>query len=192
MVLWTIQPRHIWELIQNEGVYICDPAKFSMPEFAAQYNWLVERMTEKLGPPPSEVKYPVWAWYKQDGKRAKPDLRRERWGYGPGDEEYCCIEIDLPDEQVFLSDFDAWGIILNNGLLSESEEEDSLLDSQYDSMTPAQQQLFKRENWNRVFDLTPVHSDWIIRGEWIQATFWVLKKEDVLNVVFFRTAKHRR
>ena len=143
-------------------------------------------------PPPSGVKYPVWAWYKQGGKRAKPDLRRERWGYGPGDEEYCCIEIDLPNEQVLLSDFDAWSIILNNGLLSESEEEDSLLDSQYDSMPSAQQQLFKRENWNRVFDLTPVHCDWIIRGEWIQATFWVLKKEDVRSVVFFRTAKHRR
>ena len=50
MVLWTIQPRHIWELIQSEGVYICDPAKFSMPEFATQYNWLVEKMAEKIGP----------------------------------------------------------------------------------------------------------------------------------------------
>ena len=192
MVLWTIQPRHIWEQIQKTGVYICDPTKYSMPEFSMQYDWLADRMAEKLGPPPPGVRYPVWAWYAQAGKRARPDLRRERWGYGPGDEEYCCIEINLPNKQVLLSDFDAWSIILNNGLLSTSEEEDALLESHYDSLSPEQQQIFKSENWNRVFDLTPLHNDWIVRGEWIQATFWVLKKENFRRVIFFRTAKRRR
>ena len=49
------------------------------------------------------VIYPVWAWYAQNGKHYKPDLRSERWGYGSAGDKFACIEV--PDEQVLLSDF---------------------------------------------------------------------------------------
>ena len=115
MILWTMQPLNVYEMIQGTGVYRCDPARSSMIglEFTEQYDWLVEKMTERIGPPPDGVKYPVWAWYKQNGKRSKPDLRSERWGYGPGGEMYTCIEIDIPDDKVLLSDFDVWHLPLN-------------------------------------------------------------------------------
>ena len=56
--------------------------------------------------------------------RKKPDLRRERWGNGFKGDRFSCMEIDIPDEKVVLTDFDAWSIILLNGLLSENEDED--------------------------------------------------------------------
>ena len=191
MILWTIQPLYIWEQIQENGAYICDPAKSSMPEYTEQYDWLVEKMTEKIGPPPDGVRYPVWAWYMQNGKIGKPDLRQERWSYGPGDEDYTCIELDVPDDQAVLSDFDLWSIVLLNALISENEEEDAALEKHYDSFSPGQKQAFKRKNWERIFDITPLKNGWIKRSQWIQATFWQLKKEYVRKVYYFKTGKRK-
>ena len=41
------------------------------------------------------------------------------------------IEFEIPDDQVLLSDFDVWHIVLCNGLVSESEEEDNQHDAYY-------------------------------------------------------------
>ena len=75
-----MQPIEIWDMIQNTGVYRCDPAKTSMPEllFVEIYEWLIQQMKKKIGIPPEGVQYPVWAWYIQKGKHKKPDLRGER------------------------------------------------------------------------------------------------------------------
>ncbi len=121
--------------------------------------------------PPDGVTYPVWAWYMQNGKHSKPDLRSERWECGPGDEQYTCIEIEIPDDQVLLSDFNAWCIILNNGLITKTEEEYDRLDMYFESLPPDEQKSFKENNWERVFDLTPSKNKWATRGSWIQATF---------------------
>lgn len=162
-----------------------------MPEFSDHYDWLVNRMSERIGPPPVGITYPVWAWYKQAGKRSKPDLRRERWGYGPGDEDYTCMELDVPDEEVVLSDFDLWSLVLLNALISETEE-DSSLESYYESLPEEQKEEFKRKNWEQFFDIKLIHNGWITRGEWVQATFWELKKEYIRKVVHFRTAKKKK
>lgn len=82
-------------------------------------------MKKRIGPPPAGARYLAWAWYAQNGKHNKPDLRSERWGYGPGNEQYACIELEIPDDLALLSDFDVWHIVLNNGLISETEEEDT-------------------------------------------------------------------
>ena len=138
MVLWTIQPVGIWNTIQDTGVYRCDPIKSLMTDlqFQEKYEWLIGQMKKRIGPPPDGVTYPVWAWYMQNGKHRKPDLRSERWGYGPGGEDYVCIEFEVPDDQVLLSDFDVWHIVLNNDLISEAEEEDALQEEYWESLSP--------------------------------------------------------
>ena len=143
-----------------------------------------------IGPPPSGVKYPVWAWYMQNGRHCKPDLRRERWGYGPGDEQYSCIELEIPDNEVVLSDFDDWNIILNNGLISYSEPEYEELEEYYKSLPEEQKQTYMHKNWERVFDITPSRSEWANRGFWVQATFWELRSEYIKDVRYFNTAKY--
>ena len=40
MILWTMQPVEVWQEIQEAGVYRCDPARSSMPEFTDMYEWL--------------------------------------------------------------------------------------------------------------------------------------------------------
>ena len=57
--------------------------------------------------------------------------------------------------------FDAWCIILNNGLLDNSEKESEQLDAYYDSLPEIEQKAFRENNWKGVFDLTPMDNDWI-------------------------------
>ena len=66
MILWTIQPIEVYNLIQEKGYYICDPSKSECLEmmcFEKAYDWLIEKMKEKIGQPPLNAKYPVWAWH---------------------------------------------------------------------------------------------------------------------------------
>ena len=193
MRLWTMQPLRVWEEVQRAGVYRCDAALCWMAEeLPHAYAWLAREMTKRVGPPPQGVDYPVWAWYMQNGKHKKPDLRSARWSYGPGDEDYCCIELEIAPERVLLSDFDVWHCVLNNGLISDTEEEDTAQEALYESLSDEEKIAYKEKNWERVLDISPLNNDWTTRGEWVQATFWELKREDVRAVRFFRTGKYKR
>lgn len=187
MILWTFQPIEIWETLQQDGVYRCDPERLD-PDFVRSYDWLAEQMRKRIGPPPEGVQYPVWAWHTQKWKHEKPDLRRERWCYGPGNELYACIEIEIPDGQVLLSDFEEWHCVLNDFLVSDNEEEYEKQKEFFDSLPEDAQKEYKEKNWERIFNTSALINDWIIRGEWIQATFWELRKEQIRRVRFFRTA----
>ena len=57
MILWTIQPIYIWDMIEETGVYRCDPSLSTMPEpeFVEEYMWLIGQMVKRIGPPPEGV-----------------------------------------------------------------------------------------------------------------------------------------
>ena len=109
-------------------------------------------MKERIGEPPNGVSYPVWAWYMWEGVRKKPDLRRERWGNGWEGDRFACMEIDIPDDRVLLSDFDDWSLILVHGLIADSKEEDARLNKEFDSLASDDQKKYMYQNWKRAFD----------------------------------------
>ena len=188
MILWTSQEEAVYNELLKTGVYRCDLNLSSMKDCREKYDWLVRQMKQRIGPPPEQVTYPVWALYQQDGKHRKPDLRRERWAFGCNGERFACLEIEIPDREVLLSDLDVWCIILNDGLLSDTEQEDRCLEAQYEALSPSEKRRMKEKNWERVFDLSPLNNDWMRRGYDIQATFWELRLEQVRDVRFFRAA----
>jgi len=188
MLLWTSQEEAVYNELLKTGVYRCDLNLSPMKDCRKQYDWLVRQMKQRIGPPPEQVTYPVWALYQQDGKHRKPDLRRERWAFGCNGERFACLEIEIPDREVLLSDLDVWCIILNDGLLSDTEQEDRFLEAQYEALSPSEKRRMKEKNWERVFDLSPLNNDWMRRGYDIQATFWELRLEQVRDVRFFRAA----
>ncbi|MBO4290777.1 MAG: DUF3841 domain-containing protein [Lachnospiraceae bacterium] len=190
MILWSFQPVEIWDLLQKQGLYRCDPAQID-PDFVDAYNWLVKKMKEKIGLPPEGVEYPIWAWYIQNWKHAKPDLRGERWHYGNGGELYACIEIEIPDKDVLLSDFDNWHCVLNRFLISETEEEDEQQDAFFETLPESEKKSFMEKNWERIFDIRPLDNGWTSRGKWVQAVFWELKKEQIRKVRFFKTVHEK-
>lgn len=186
MILWTIQPEDVYQEIQDTGVYHCDISRGAMPELLPEYDWLVEQMKKRIGMPPEGVTYPVWAWYQWEGKRKKPDLRRERWECGLRGDIYYRLTIEIPDEQVLLSDFDMWSIILLHGLLSTTEAENTQLEKRYNALAPEEQKSMRDKNWEGVFDISPLHNEWMTRGESIQATFWELRREQIKEARSFK------
>ncbi|WP_314912778.1 DUF3841 domain-containing protein [Stomatobaculum longum] len=188
MILWTSQEEAVYNELLKTGVYRCDLNLSSMRDCRKQYDWLVRQMKQRIGPPPDKVSYPVWAWYQQQGKHRKTDLRRERWEVGYDGERFACIEIEIPDRDVLLSDFDAWCMLLSDFLISDTEQEGCCLEAQYEALSPSEKRRMKEKNWERVFDLSPLDNSWPRRGYYIQATFWELRLEQVRDVRFFRAA----
>lgn len=188
MILWTSQEEAVYNELLKTGVYRCDLNLSSMKDCREKYDWLVRQMKQRIGPPPDKVTYPVWAWYQQQGKHRKPDLRRERWEVGCDGERFACLEIEIPDRDVLLSDFDAWCMLLSDFLISDTEEEDRCLEAQYEALSPSEKRRMKEKNRERVFDLSPLNNGWARRGYEIQATFWELRLEQVRDVRFFRAA----
>ena len=188
MILWTSQEEAVYNELLKTGVYRCDINLSPMRDCRKQYDWLVQQMKQRIGPPPEQVTYPVWALYQQDGKHRKPDLRRERWAVGCNGERFACLEIEIPDRDVLLSDFDAWCMLLSDFLISDTEQEGCCLEAQYEALSPSEKRRMKEKNWERVFDLSPLNTDWMRRGYDIQATFWELRLEQVRDVRFFRAA----
>lgn len=188
MILWTIQPKEVFDLIQREGVYRCDIHKSGFEDFAdMQYSWMVSQMKKRIGPPPEGVSYPVWAWYQWREDRKKPDLRWERCNCGRKGEKFYRLEIEIPDEQVLLSDFDNWHVPLNNALFTDSDDDEEYDDEEYDkmhkfyeSLSPEEQETMRTKNWEKVFDIKP--------GTCTQGPFWELRKEQIRKATMFISA----
>ena len=185
MILWSIQKKETYETVLKEGVWRCDPEKIFLPESRHEYEWLAKEMSLRIGPPPAGVTLPVWAWHTIEGKRKRPDLRKERFGNGVKGDRFVCLTLDIPDEQVLLSDFDAWSVILADGLISETEEEDDQLYAVYEALPDDEKESMKSSNWERAFNLSPFHNEWMTRGQYIQATFWELKEGYIREVRHF-------
>lgn len=193
MILWTIQPIDVWEEMNRLGYYVCNPKKamyISDKEvsFKESYDWLVSEMEKRIGKRPAGVSYPIWAWHTRDWKYKKPDLRQA--GYDTPGTKCVCIEFEIPDNQVVLSDYDTWHFILNDWYFdnSKNEEEWESKHKYYDSLCPEKKLEKKLKSWQNVFNISPYSSDWFCRGRYIQATFWILKLSQVRKVQFF-TAK---
>ena len=187
MRLWTVQPWRIYEKIKKEGMYRCEDS-FIDPYFKQAYDWLVKRMIQKIGVPPEGVEYPVWAIHTWYGKHAKPDFRKLRWEWGGKGDVYACIEIDIPGNTVVLSDYNAWHFVLNRFPLTKTEAEFDNLSNTYDKLSLKEKRMFMKQSWEDIFDVEPLNDDWISKGEYVQATFWELRKEQIIDVRRFVAA----
>ena len=191
MRLWSIHPISVWEEIQTKGYYRCDPNKAELiydddVSLKAQYLWLVDKMKARVGDPPDDVQYPVWAWYIYDGVHKKPDLRRS--GYEEPGTQCVCMEVEIPDNKVLLSDFDGWHFVLGNWYYMQggSEEEFDHIMARLDQLPKDEKNEHIRKSWDKIFDIQEVESDWCPVGDYVQATFWELRAKDIRKVVLFR------
>lgn len=178
----------MYEQILEKGYYRCDGRKIDK-YFRERYKWLCDEMIKKIGKPPKGVKYPVWGWHTRNFKHKQPDLRNA--GYSYRGDKMVCIELEIPDNQVVLSDFDNWHFVLNNLYLDINCSDKKSYDELYKNLNnlPEKEKEKKiKESWKNIFDIEPVDTEWQRKGSWIQATFWEIKKENIKNVRFF-TAK---
>ncbi len=164
MKLFTIQPVEVLDIINKTGVFVPDPTKTLAdyeyidgcynPIYTA-YRWLADVMRTKISNSPKD-EIPVWAWVDYS------DVDLLDWG----EESKNCviIHLEIPDDQVVLSNIDDWEcIMLGLGVNVDdcSEGEEAI-----------------RSTWPRCLRKRGEYS----KGEHIQATFWRIKREDVVKV----------
>ena len=164
MRLWTVQPVEVWNLLQITGFYVCDASKSECLEeysFGKAYDWLVSEMEKRIGSRPEGIEYPVWAWHTHDGKNSAPDL--DEYDYVSNGSEAVCLEIEIPDEQVVLTDFINWHCVLNDSYCDEAitEEEWDKEMEWFDSLYGEERKKVKIDSWQRIFDTTRIHNDFI-------------------------------
>lgn len=156
--------------------------------FSSSYDWMAEQMKRRIGNPPVGVKYPIWAWHSFDGKHQKPDLRRMEFRTYKGDQ--VCLELEIPDKNVLLSDEVMWNMILNGFYIANCEDEKDIDAEErwFDMLPKKQQKMVKEKSWEKIFDVFERNHDcsWNSQGLYIQATFWELCLENVVNVRYFK------
>ena len=189
MILWTIKPASLYEQILRDGYYHFDENKAGdafNEDFQAAYDWLAEEMIKRIGKSPEGVHYPVWAWYIHDSKRKKPDLRKAE--YGRKGEAMVCMEIEIPDDEVVLSDEEAWHFVLNKWYMSNAscEEEYDKEEVWLDGLNEDEKRKAIVDSWQHIFDITPFNNDFKIKGRYVQATFWELRADQIRKAVFFK------
>jgi hypothetical protein len=188
MIFVTVQDKAAYDDLRATGVLRCNEKLAEWledDEFRRSYGWLVEQMKRRIGDPPDGVTYPIWAWHTLSGKPAKVDLRRTEFNNYHG--ENYILTVEIPNEQVLLSDEENWHYVLNNWYLSEdnNEAEHEQTERWFNSLSPSEQLEVKRKSWKRIFDVTPFENEWRRRGSFVQATFWELRIEQVISAKRF-------
>jgi hypothetical protein len=142
-------------------------------DYIKEYRWMAEQMTKRIGAPPEGAQFPVWAWYRWEGKRKRPDMRTHGI-WGEKGEPIVLITFDAPDEQVLLSDFDYWHCVLNDGDIIFPFSE-----------TACYTEEEKRKSWENIFDISCSFTGEEKTSLSTQATLWEIKCEWVKKAEHF-------
>ena len=174
MILWTIQSIKAYESLCEKGVLIAGEGHTIFePSWDAAYIWLADQMKIRISELPEGVKYPIWAWYQWEGKRKRPDMRSHNVTDTPG-ETIVLLTIDVPEDEVLLSDFDLWHFVLMGACI-----EDEISDREY-----SKDEII--ESWNKIFNYEDLVCGNDSTGLSTQATMWQVKKEWVKKAEFFK------
>ena len=152
------------------------------------YAWMANQMLGRIGPPPGNSKYPVWAWHTWYGTKACPDLRFSAH-LPPGTMGYR-LTLDVPDDRVVLSDFNRWHYCLNGWYLPRSAADDKRAEALAEKLGPSEWQALKEKSWQQIFDLSPPSSTTKYLGpvDSVQATLWRIDLDMLVRAQAF-TAK---
>jgi len=169
MKFWTIQHIDFWNM-NKEKEYLEAHPNYIFKEFSDSYLWMMNQMSQRLEN--YKGNYPIWLWLK------RPDLRCS--GHFNKGEHGVLLEVELNQEEVLISDCMAWHVVLNDGFLAFTEEEDCLFERGLLSMT-------KEESWNRIFDYKELNKyEYWKREEDLQAVIERIKMTKVRLVKEFK------
>ena len=186
MRLWTIQPKSMYDVLRKDKVLHCDHTNSScsindtdpqvQKSFKMGYDFIVSQMKARIGNPPDGVQYPIWLWHMdQPGINARPDLRKHN-RYSP--RPYVMMELEIPSDQVLLSNFELYHMILNDSPIYDdynSDEEYNAMDEWYESLPSESKAKYKLESWSKIFNIN-------FTQDITQATVWEIKLDYLVRV----------
>ena len=175
-----MQPSEALKEIEETGTFRCDAAKsFNLSKrdsLREEYRWLMEKMRQKIGKEPEGVTYPVWAWYKWEYENQCPDVNSA--AFLQRNEDKVLFTLEVPENEALLTDFEAWQFVLMHTFVMKEEEEDFI---EVDGLSEEELEEKIQNSWDNVFDVREVRGTDYTRGRFVQATFWEIKKEYILD-----------
>lgn len=212
MILYTIQPICVYEAICREGEFHSFPIDSPDSElnnwsetfkFKVAYDWVVSQMDRRGLMRPIPNSYPVWAYFSVCGtKKPRPDLRYYHFKSVAKEKRLTLLTLNIPDNEVMLFDYDLWSVCFSYsyiGTVRASEEFERKCKrhgvSLYGSSPlpdPLHSELLK--SWEILLDLERVRQLTRTRKEnhTVQATFWNLKAEYIVDAIEFGNGKLKR
>ncbi len=185
MKLWTLQPLSILKEIEETGTYRCKKElSYNLSKqdsLDQQYHWLMNHMEKRIGKRPEGVEYPIWSWHTWEGERRCPDTNSA--AFLKRTEDKVLLTLEIPDSQVVLTDFNGWQTVLSGGFLTNETDPKKLdeLEDYIDGLDEEELDAAIEKSWETVFDVTRISSSDMEWGYFIQATFWELKKEYIVE-----------
>jgi len=181
MIVWTMQPLTALDQIEATGSFRCDPKQsFNLTKsdsLEGSYAWLMDRMRERIGPEPKGVVSPVWAWHTWNFERRSPDP--DSPAFLRHSDSKVMLTLDIPENEFVLTDFDAWQNVMIKTYVSraETESEYLALEEHLSRLSPDELSEEIRRSWENVFLTNRVETDYLVRGRYVQATFWEIKRD---------------
>ncbi len=200
MRIWSIQTLEAWEDMQAKGTLRAMRKHAACEDdfddfFDRSYAWMMQQMTKRIGPAPTEDITPIWAWVFYGPKKPRPDLRRIAWHWGTRPPHFVMIEAEMPDDQVLVSHFDAFHGPLNNGYVPFDEAEDNRWDELHHTkgaITQEESDRLRLESWERIFTPEKFCIDYWGPGKpSLQGCMWELPMSAVVSTKIFRNRGYK-
>ncbi len=191
MTLWTIQTSPAWNELEKSGRLRARPCHLPEPAWMPAYAWMTRQMRDRIGPPPDHDCQALWAWYRWNGPRRRPDLRCS--GHLAKGEEGVRLELECSADRVLLSDFSLWHYVLNYWYLPSSEVDGDAFERElarhglsFYEQKPLPDDGYHAqivESWDRCLDLHWYEPDIAepFEEKSIQATVWEITIDHVVE-----------
>lgn len=144
MRFYTVQHKDVWEHLQKIGEYRTNEKFICEESFLPAYNWLNSQAKKRIKEWNTER--PVWLWVK------KPDLRTYRFIKNPDEpkvQDYVLIELEIPANEVLISEFGLWHHVLNNSYIAYTKKEDEEFDEQLEKTSSQEIQKKIEQSWEK-------------------------------------------
>lgn len=122
MKYYTIQKLSAWEVAKETG-FLTGNKKYIDESFINAYRWIMKQMSNRINNYNNE--FPIWLWLDISNIHINAAL----------EDEWVVLEVEVDEEQVLLSDFNAWHFVLNDWHFDEENNN-----------------ISKEESWEYIFD----------------------------------------
>ena len=188
IVLYTYQNKEAVDILKKTGVlrlkkedeYLTSLANHqenAAYNFKRAFDFVIYSMRKRLAPPKnSDTYYPIWAWQKIEGSEVPSKL------WDDNHHGKIRLKISIDEERFLASDFDMFCFLLAGGLYFDINKKEH---DKYENKI-FEPDEFYYPNYENMFILHRKRSNryaFNYKHETIQATFWELFIEDVIEMV---------
>ena len=147
---WTIQTMEKWNEVQRLG-YLTGHENYIWEDFIEPYQWMMGQMKKRL--PNYAGEYPIWVWTN------RPDLRRS--AHLEKGVKGVLLKVELDEQDVLLSEFQAWHVVLYRTYFDlDIDEDEQVIDK--DEIEKSWEMIFELDilkqhpNWGPTLDIQGV------------------------------------